>query len=75
MFGIKGKIIDVGRIDEPPVKFLYIDGDSTCPVSVQKEYAKKIPATQRETTIYGRSHDYVVGDNDDEFFSELMANL
>ena len=45
LFGVKGKIIDVGRIDEPPVKFLYIDGDLTCPVSVQKEYAEKIPAT------------------------------
>ena len=74
-FGIEGKLVDVSRIKQPPINYLYIDGDMTCPVEKQKEYAKKIPSTKSEETIYGRSHSYVVGDNDDEFFERIMANL
>ena len=74
-FGIKGKLVDVRRIDEPPIKFLYIDGDKTCPVDLQRPLAETIPSTKSHHTIYGRSHDLVVGDNDDEFLNLLMENL
>ena len=74
-FGIKGKLIHVDRIDEPPIKFLYIDGDDTCPIDVQKPYAESIPSAKSHYTIYGRTHNYVVGDNDDEFFKLVVENL
>ena len=36
VFGWQGERIKTETIQEPPIKFLYIDGDNTCPVSIQK---------------------------------------
>ena len=60
---------------EPPIKFLYIDGDGSCDPQKQKAYASEIPAFYSEDTIYGRDHAYVVGDNDEGFFNLIMKSL
>ena len=75
LFGIKGKLVKVENIKEPPFKFLYLEEDITCPYDKQREYARKIPAFYSETLIAGREHSYVVGDNDQYFFDLLMQNL
>ena len=46
-----------------------------CDVETQMPYAKRIPALESETTVYGREHDYVVGDNDEAFVSLLLSQL
>ena len=32
LFGIRGKVVDVRRITEPPINYIYIEGDTVCPV-------------------------------------------
>ena len=75
LLGIKGELVKVENIFEPPFKFLYIDGDITCKPEKQKPYVARVPATYSETTIYGRTHAYVVGDNDDEFLDLILESL
>ena len=75
MLGYEGELVEVENITEPPFKFLYIDGDETCLPEVQKKMVKKMPAIYSETTIYGREHDTVVGDNDEEFYSIILESL
>ena len=75
LFGIKGKLVKLENIKEPPFKFLYVEEDITCPYDKQREYVKKIPAFYSETMITGREHSTVVGDNDEFFFNLLMENL
>ena len=72
---MKGKLIKIENIFEPPFKFLWIEGDKTCNPETNKPYAYKVPAFYSETTITGRDHAYVVVDNDDEFFGILMNSL
>lgn len=54
---------------------MFIDQDKVCPIEKQKVYTHSMPAYYSETTISGRSHDLVVGDNDEEFFELLLSNL
>ena len=75
VFGIEGKLVDLESISEPPINYIYVGIDYTCPVDKQKEYAKKIPASKSSITIHGRDHAYIVGDNDDEFIEKILASL
>lgn len=39
LFGIRGNHVKIERINEPPIKFIYVDGDGTCEPKNQRKYA------------------------------------
>lgn len=55
LFGVSAPIVDVSKIKEPPIKFIYIDGDQTCPFEKQRPFMEQIPAWSGfTTTLFNR---------------------
>ena len=75
LIGTAGETVKLEAIRGPSIKMLYIDGDKTCPISKQREFFHRIPAIKSQSTIYDRTHNFVVGDNDEQFVGLLLSNL
>ena len=59
-----------------PVYAMFVDGNDTCDVEVNKPLIEALPGLVKTITWYdGRTHDDIVGDNDDAFVEELCAQM
>ena len=58
-----------------PVKNIYVNDDLTCVNEAAKEHFEEINTIQGEATLYGYDHSQIVGNNNDDFYYQVLSML
>jgi alpha-beta hydrolase superfamily lysophospholipase len=71
----KTQLVDVSKISDVPMTFIFAGEDTSCPPAVQKQFVEQITAPKKSITIDGKSHSYFGSPTDESFAGVLAAEL